>query len=216
MRLKGAIFDLDGTLLDSMGVWDGAGEKYLARKGRIPAPGLREILRPMTMAETAEYFRKEYGVPGSIEDICGEINALIEDGYVNFLPMKEAAGEFLRKLKEHGVRMCVATATDRPLAEGALRRLGVEGFFRGILTCSETGCGKDRPDIFLKALALLGTAMEETVVFEDSLHAIKTAKAAGFKVAAVYDASADGNREEIRACADWYLGSFNEWVWEEE
>lgn len=214
MKLKGAIFDLDGTLLDSMEVWDHLAEKYLTRKGMIPAPGLREMLRAMTVAETAEYFRKEYGVPGSGETIRNEINALAESEYIDSLPLKESAGEFLHRLGENGVRMCVATATDRHLVEAAFKRLGVEKFFCGIITCHEMGCGKDRPDIFFKALSILGTAMDETVVFEDSLYAIRTAKAAGFKVAAVYDASADGSRQEIRAAADWYLNSFSEWEME--
>ena len=107
--------------------------------------------------------------------------------------------------------MCIATATDYSLAEAALKRLRIDKFFDFILTCSEAEVGKDNPDFFLTALKLLKTSKQETIVFEDALYAIKSAKAAGLHVAAVYDKSADEEQEEIKSIADIYLISFEDW-----
>ena len=109
------------------------------------------------------------------------------------------------------MRLCVATATDRPLVEGALRRLGVLDAFTRIFTCTEVRAGKDRPDIYFCALEHLGVAQEDALVFEDALHAIETAKAAGFRVAAVRDASMEKNEARIRALSDVYLIDYADW-----
>ena len=108
------------------------------------------------------------------------------------------------------MRLALATATDRPLAEAALRRTGLLPYFSCLLTCSEVGAGKDRPDIYFAALAALSAKREETLVFEDAVHAIETAKAAGFAVAAVRDASMAAQAPRIRALADLYLDALND------
>ena len=113
-------------------------------------------------------------------------------------------------LKARGVRLALATATDRPLAEAALRRTGLLPYFSCLLTCSEVGAGKDRPDIYFAALAALSAKREETLVFEDAVHAIETAKAAGFAVAAVRDASMEAQAPRIRALADLYLDALSD------
>lgn len=216
MKLSGAIFDLDGTLLDSMEAWSSIGERYLRLKGCVPARNLYEILKPMTLPEAARYFRSEYRINDSEEGIIKEISALIEHDYCNSFVFKESVLPFLQKLQERNIRMCIATATDRPLVEAALKRLDATGFFCGIITCYEAGVGKEKPDIYFKALEILQTEITETVIFEDALHAIKTAKAAGFSVAGLYDKSADGDREEIISSVDWYLNSFDEWEMDAE
>ena len=106
--------------------------------------------------------------------------------------------------------MYVATATDRPLAEAALRHAGISDYVRGMVTVAEAGAGKESPEIFERALRRLRSHKRDTVVFEDALHAIRTAKNAGFRVAAVYDPSAEDDQEEIRASADYYIRSFEE------
>lgn len=215
MKLKGAIFDFDGTLLDSMEIWLTLGEKYLKWKGIIPAFNLYEQLKSLSLLEAAQYFQNEYGILSSEKTIIREINTLIGNDYRKSLLLKDSAEEFLGKLKNAKVKMCIATAMERSLVENALNRLKIADYFCGIITCGETGLGKDSPEIFTKALELLGTSKNETVVFEDALHAIQTAKSVGFLVAAVYDASADKDKEEIKAVADWYLNSFDEWEMEE-
>lgn len=211
MNLKGAIFDLDGTLLDSMPLWDHVGEDYLREQGITPEEGLKERFIAMSLFQAAQYFQEHYRVPYTEDEISDQINALIERYYRYELPLKPHAAEFLQKLGKAGVKMCVATATDRHLVEAALKRLGIADHFQCIFTCSEVGCGKDEPIIFHKALETLGTGLEDTYVFEDALYAIRTAKAAGFHIAGVYDAASAADENHIRELADRYMHTLEEW-----
>lgn len=211
MKLKGAIFDLDGTLLDSMPYWDNLGENYLKQKGHNPPKNLKEILKTMSLAEAAQYFKQEYSISGTPNEIINEILGLIENQYRFAIPLKTYVIPFLDYLYESNVKMCIATATDHGLAKAALERLEVAKYFEFILTCSEAGMGKDNPEFFIKALELLKTPINETMVFEDAIHAIKSAKAAGFCVTALYDKSSHEDQEEIKLIADIYLNSFEDW-----
>ncbi len=210
MKLKGAIFDLDGTLLDSMGMWYTIGDEYLMARGCTPEPGLWEKLKTLSMLQTAVYFKEEYGLQDCEEEVISQVNAMIEYKYAREVQFKPSALDFIKKLDRLGIKMCVATATDRHLVEAALKRLGSMEYFCGILTCTEVGCGKDRPLIYERALELLNTKKEETIVFEDALHAVETAKKAGFLVAGIQEAGAEEDREQIKRTADWYLTSFDE------
>lgn len=209
MLITGAIFDMDGTLLDSMPVWDRLGADYLASLGLRARSDLPEKLLTMSMRQAAVYFRSDYGLTLSEEEIVRGLNGRIEAFYRNIVPVKEGVADFLQALRQKNVKLCVATATDRHLAEAALRRTGLLGSFSFLLTCSETQA-KDRPDIFLAAQERLGTPKEETMVFEDALHAVQTAKQAGFPVTAVYDASSAADQAQIQSLADYYLYSFSE------
>ena len=206
MKMTGAIFDMDGTLLDSMPIWDRVGIDYLAGLGIQARPDLPERLLTMSMRQAAAYFG--YGVNLPEAEIMDGVNARIEAFYRKTAPAKEGVRDFLHALRQSGVKMCVATATDRPLAEAALRRTGLLSYFSFLLTCTEAGFGKDSPDIFVLAQKKLGTPREQTVVFEDALYAMQTAKRAGFPVAAVYDASSQADQEQIRQLADVYMPLF--------
>lgn len=211
MKAKGLIFDLDGTLLDSMAIWNGIGEKYLKTLGLTPANDLQEKIKILSLLQSAKLLREDYQLPYSNEEICQQINALIEAQYLNFIPTKPYVHDFLQRLHLAGAKMCIATATDRYLVEAALQRLGIAGYFEFIITCGEVGCGKDEAVIFQRALELLNTAPEETIVLEDAFHAIKTAKAAGFTVIGVHDPSAAMDEAAIKSLADSYIYSFKEW-----
>lgn len=211
MNFKGAIFDLDGTLLDSMPFWETLASEYLKAKGIIPRENVDRTLKTMSLQQGARYLKREFSIPGSEDEIIDEIVAMIEDIYLSKAPFKAGALPLLERLYEEKVRMCIATATENSLAKAALERLGALSYFDFILTCFDTGMGKDRPEFFLKALELLNTPKEETIVFEDALYAIKSAKAAGLSVVTVYDESFHEEREEIRAIADFYLDSLEDW-----
>lgn len=211
MKYKGAIFDLDGTLLDSMPFWEHLGSEYLKVKGINPPKNIDQILKTMSLQQSAEYLKKEYFISGSEDEIIKEIIGLIENQYRLKVPLKTAVLPFLNRLYINNVRMCIATATEQNLAKAALDRLSAAKFFEFILTCSEAGMGKDTPEFFLKALELLNTPIHQTIVFEDALHAIKSAKAAGFPVAAVYDKSSYEDQKEMISIADIYLNSFEDW-----
>lgn len=204
-RITGAIFDMDGTLLDSMHIWKSVGSDYLRSIGVEPEPDFDERVIRMSLLDAAEYMRSQYGVLGGTQEIIDGANEQVAQKYLETLGLKPGAVQLLETLQARGVRMCVATNTDKRLALAALERNGVLGYFVDVFTCGEVGVGKDRPDIYEHALACLGTQKAETLVFEDAVHAIETAQAAGFPVAAVYDPSEEGNQDKIRVMADYYL-----------
>ena len=207
--LTGAIFDFDGTLLDSMFIWDTIGEDYLRTLGKEPHEDLKETFMTLTLEEAAEYYREHYKVTLSVTEIVDSINAMVEGIYRTKVTLKPSVTDYLRLLKERGVKMCVATVTDRYLVEDTLERLGILHYFSEIFTCAEIGYGKDKPIIYQKALEHLGTAKEETFVFEDSLFALETAKADGFPTIGVYDMH-ESRQEEMKRLADCYVRSFEE------
>lgn len=210
IKIEGAIFDLDGTLLDSMFIWDTIGSDYLRSLGIEPREDLNQTFKSMSLLEAAEHYQKEYGVTRSLDEIMRGVNGMIESYYFNDVKAKDGVPDLLERLKGRGVKMCVATATDLHLAKAALERNGILQYFSKIFTCTEVGCGKDTPEIYNRALQHLGTPKPGTVVFEDALYAIKTAKEAGFLVVGVFDPSEAAHREEIQALADIYIDSFTE------
>ena len=211
MRIRGAIFDVDGTLLDSMFIWDTIGETYLRSIGYQPKENLNETFKNMSLHQAARYYQTEYGVTRSIDEIMDGVNAMLERYYRFEVPLKPGAAELLERLRQDGVKLCIATATGRHLVEAALDRCGVLSCFGEIFTCNEVGHGKDEPDIFEAALRFLGTRREETLVFDDALYAVRTAKEAGFLVAAVYD-SHERSQAEVRARSDLYLEDLTQLV----
>ncbi len=207
--ITGAIFDVDGTLLDSMSVWDTIGEDYLRSIGYAPRENLNETFQTMSLRQAARYYQTEYGVTLSIGEIVDGVNGRLADFYHNRAQLKPGAGEFVRELSRRGVKLCVATATDRPLVEAALARCGVLGYFEDILTCTAVGAGKDEPLIYREALERVGGNRSGVVVFEDALYAARTAKRDGFPVAAVYD-SHEKRQDELKTLADIYLTDFSD------
>ena len=207
--IKGAIFDLDGTLLDSMFIWDTIGEEYLRSLGKEPHEDLKETFMTLTLEEAAEYYREHYGVTLSVKEIVDGVNAMVEQTYRTKVTLKPGISEYLAWLKENGVRMCVATVTDRYLVEETLDRLGVRHYFSEIFTCAEVGFGKDKPIIYQKALEHLGTEKSDTYVFEDLPFALNTAKTDGFPTVGVYDRH-EAHQDELKELADYYIFDFTD------
>ena len=211
MRLQSAIFDMDGTLLDSMPIWRDLGTSVLRGLGIEPEPETSEMLKTLSLRHGIAYCREHYHLPQTEEELIGRVVGRVADFYQNEVQAKPGVEKFLSLLKMEGVWMYVATATDRHLAQAALRCAGIDGYFRGIVTTADVSKGKDEsPEIYERAMTRLQSNKRDTVIFEDALHAIRTAKAAGFRVAAVYDASAEDDQEEIRSLADYYIRSFEE------
>lgn len=206
MTLCSAVFDMDGTLLDSMPIWETMGARYLQsiEIGCDAKNDVDDVVKDLSPLQTAQYYQNAYGVTLSIDEIMAGINAMLEDFYRNEALLKPGVMDLLRLLNKKGVKMCIATATDRCLVEPALERCGVTPYIGKIFTCTEVGHGKDEPQIFEAARDFLGTDREDTFVFEDALYAIKTAKDAGFPVAAVYDPS-EAAQGRVQALCDVFL-----------
>lgn len=209
MKLCGVIFDADGTLLDSMSVWDNISDEYLLSLGITPEDNLSEKVSAMSQAEAAEYFISRYKLNKTVDEITDGINSMLCDKYRFEIGAKEGVKDFLTALFCGEVKMCIATATDKKLVSAALERCGIDMYFGEIFTCGKIGKSKSHPDIYLSALEYLKTDKENTVVFEDAYHAVKTAKQSGFKVACMFDKS-EKNADKARNLSDFYFNNFAE------
>lgn len=204
-----AIFDLDGTLADSMGFWRQFGREYLAGCGiDNPPTAVLDQTKSMTVTEAAGLFLRTFHLQGPAADIAAEMNAVMAGHYHRDIPLKPGVRAYLDRLRFKGVRMAVASATDRTLVEACLRRLGVLSYFEFVCSCEEVGAGKERPDVFLEAARRLGAPPRDIAVYEDSLAAVRTAKAAGFHTVAVYDPYSEAEWSALQALAgetipDW-------------
>ncbi len=210
MDLKCGIFDMDGTLIDSMPMWRNLGRRLLQRRGMEPRPDFAEAMKPLTMREGCAYCKLNYGFTESVGEVVEECFGMVRDFYETKAAPLPGVPEFLAKLKAQGAKLYVATATDRPLAEIALRTAGLAEYFDGMLTCAEAGANKQTPDIYEQTLALAGCEKADAVVFEDALYAIRTAKGAGFRVAAIHDPALTDAHAEIRSLADDYIESYRD------
>lgn len=204
MRIEGAIFDLDGTLLDSMYIWDEAPKALVRRYGGEPPENLSEAIKEMGRREASEYLIRTFHMDCTCEEVMDEINQLVTGEYQERVPLKPGAERLLKRLAEMGVPCAVATASETFQARDALERLGVWDHFRFAVSSIQFG-PKTGPEIYLEAAQRLGSVPERTLVFEDALHAAHTAQKAGFQVAGVYDPSASQDRAELKRVCKWYL-----------
>lgn len=205
-----AIFDMDGTLIDSMIFWKNLASEYLSSKGvtQIPADILERI-KPMTMSESAALFQQEFRLTGDPE---AEMNAMMDAHYRNDIPLKPGVREYLQMLHSRGVRMCVASATAEHLMETCLTRLGVRDCFEFLLSCETVGTGKRSPLVYHESAGRLHATAAEIAVYEDALYAVQTAKEAGYYVVGVYDDSAAKNWLTIEKLADEIVLNWEEAV----
>lgn len=205
--IRGAIFDLDGVLLDSMAVWNDLGVRYLQKRGIQPEAGLSQILFSMSMEQGADYLKTKYRLPDTPQEILNGIEQMIQDFYFYEVQPKEGAKELLQFLQDQDVKMIAATSSPREHVTKALQRNDLHGYLQQIYTTGEVGVSKHEPLIYQLAAKCLGTKPEETLVFEDSLYALKTAKNAGFRAIGVYDADGETDQEGVRETGELYLTS---------
>ncbi len=209
-QTKAVLFDLDGTLVDSMWMWADIDVEYLGRYGYQVPEGLQKDIEGMGFTETAEYFKKRFSLPCTIAEIKEDWLRMSYDKYARQVPLKPGAGNFLRRLRREGIRVGIASSNSRELIRACLAHNGVDDCFDSITISCDVGRGKPAPDVYLCAAAALQTDPRECLVFEDVPMGIRAGKSAGMRVCAVADAHALDQTEEIRRLADYYITSYDE------
>ena len=208
-KLRGIIFDVDGTLLDSMGMWSELDRVFLRDNGIDPPHDISDIVKKMTVETSSAYFVERFRLDMTPEDVKNRVEELAAEAYRTHLPLKNGAKDFLAAAAERGIPMAVASANYPGLLDAAFRRLGIDGYFRTVLTPGEQLAGKHEPDIYLEAARLLGSEPAETAVIEDALHAAETAKAAGFYTVGFRDVSSRQDWDALAAICDRVTDSWD-------
>ena len=208
--IKAAIFDMDGTLIDSMWVWKTVDIEYLMKRNITPPDDLRENIEHLSFSETAKYFKERFNLNESIEAIMAEWNDIALKEYTNNVKLKPGAKEFLTLLKSNEIKIGLATSNCDMLLEVALKNNNIYDYFDCITTTNEVNRGKNFPDVYLLCAEKLEVAPAKCIVFEDILPAVIGAKAAGMKVIGVHDLYSENQKEDIMRLADLYIFQYNE------
>ncbi len=201
MRLDGFIFDIDGTLADSMGVWTDADRLFLNNHGFEYDEELSYKLRAMTFEKAAEYIRDTYCPHMSVEQVCSEITETVRHKYSHEVELMDGAERLINELCRRNIPICAATSNSEELARAVLENNGVIDHFDFILTCEAAGMGKESPEFFGKCLEMLGTDRKYTAVVEDSPHAAATAHGMGLYTIGV-SSGYFGDFEALEECTD--------------
>lgn len=209
-NIKAAIFDLDGTLIDSMWVWGKIDKDYFISRNMSLPENLKSQIEHLSFDETAAYFRSAFGITDTIEEIKKEWTDYAYVEYLNNIKLKPGVVEYLSLLKTMNIKIGLATSNNKSLLEATLKANGIYHYFDSITLTDEVSRGKNFPDVYLLAAEKLGVKPEECIVFEDILPAVKGAKAAGMKVVGVYDDSSKDQREDIITHADMYIIEYHE------
>lgn len=209
-NIRYIIFDMDGTLLDSLSVWADSDCEFITGLGYDYDPAHSKAMKTMHFDSACEYLVREFSLPLTPKETGEKILKIVEERYINTVPLKKGTEEFIKAAAEQGIKMCVATSNRKKLAEDALKARGILDHMEFVLTSDEVGCGKESPEIFLKAAEMLGGIPDATAVFEDSLHAVMSAKSAGFFVIGMYDEVYEEEFLKIEKIADMSVRSFEE------
>ncbi|MEE1032482.1 MAG: HAD family phosphatase [Ruminococcus sp.] len=208
--IKAVIFDLDGTLVDSMWMWADIDVEYLGRFGYELPPELQKEIEGMSLNETAIYFKNRFQIEDDLETMKQEWMDMARDKYLHEVPLKPGAREFLTYLKEHKIKTGIASSNGIELVHAVLKSQQVDDYLDSVHTCCEVAKGKPNPDIYLYVADKLGAVPEECLVFEDIPMGIMAGKNAGRRTCVVEDRCSADQDEEKRSLADYYIKDFND------
>ena len=209
-NIKAVIFDLDGTLVDSMWMWHDIDIEYLSRFGIEMPDDLQEAIAGISVTQTAYYFKNTFGIRDSIEKIISDWDEMAFDKYAHQVPLKKGADRFLALLKKQGIRCAIATSNSRRLTDAVLKAHGITDYFCEVITGEDVHKGKPAPDIYLESAARLLIDPANCLVFEDIPEGISAAVAAGMKVCAVDDDYSAKNKELKKKMADYFIINYGD------
>lgn len=209
-NIKACIFDLDGTLVDSMWMWPEIDKEYLGRFGIEYDDNLKNEIDGISFHETAVYFKNKFGISDSVEKICKDWEDMAYDKYKYEVKEKRGCQKFLEQLKSKGIKMGIATSNNRSMVEVVLESLGMKNFFEVITTSDEVKKGKPAPDVYLTTAKLLNVEPKHCLVFEDVVAGIIAGKSAGMKVCAVEDDFTREVRQRKKELSDYYIDDYSE------
>lgn len=204
------IFDCDGTLLNSMPMWDHVGTEYILSQGIDPPEDMEQKLISKTLEQSGEYYIRELGLKKTVEEYLQDIYAFVDHKYRYELDLKPGVKEFVQRVAHSGKKRCILTTTGRPCVEAAMQHHGLDKLIPIIYTCGELGMSKTKPDIYRYVAEQMGEKPEDTLVFEDAPFAVQNAKEAGCSVVSVYDKSAESGEMLIQRYADFRIQDFEE------
>jgi len=207
-EFKAVIFDLDGTLVDSMWIWDDIDIQYLKKHGFTLPDDLQKAIEGMSFSETAAYFKERFKIADDVETIKSEWVQMAAEYYASRIPLKKGVRKFIEKLVKRGIPLGIGTSNSRELATMALQNHRIEACFSVMVTSCEVSKGKPAPDVFLKAAELLGVLPEDCLVFEDTCAGIQAALNAGMQVVGIRDASSQNYVTEIERLVSIYADDF--------
>lgn len=210
---KAALFDMDGTLMDSMWMWTDIDIEYLKRIPQAKGSDVKELqqeIEGMAMREIALWFQRTFHMSDPIEKMQADWNEMAMERYRTRVPLKPGAGEMLKQMKSRGMKLGICTSNSIELAEAALKANKVDGMFDVVLTSGDVGRGKPNPDIYLEGARRIGVRPEEVIVFEDVLNGVLAGRRAGMEVCGVADADYADKRQLIIDSADYYVEDFRQ------
>jgi len=207
---EAVIFDLDGTLVDSMWIWKSIDIEYLGSIGHDLPDDLQKCIEGMSFYETAQYFKKRFDISKSPEEIIDDWNRMAFDKYSNEVTLKNGAADFLNYLKENNKKIGIATSNSKVLAYEALKRKGIFDLFDVILTGDECGKGKPEPDVYINTANALNVDCQSCLVFEDLPAGITAGNRAGMETVAIFDEYSEYQWEYKKEIANHFIWDYTE------
>lgn len=207
-NIEAVLFDLDGSLVDSMWVWQEIDVEYLRKFGIALPEKLQTDIEGMSFTETAVYFKERFQIPDSLDQIKSDWNHMAWDKYTYQVPLKNGAIEFIKYCHEKAIRLGIATSNSRELVENIIHVHGLGEYFDSIVTGCDVIKGKPSPDIYLETAKRCHTSPDKCLVFEDIIPGILAGKAAGMKVCAVDDEYSSRQKEEKKKLSDYFITDY--------